>query len=167
MEISCLINQSLPYSATELSYLTAEEQTVMSFLEWLCFSARHKHLYIITLKDKHYFMGIQIAKIMQRETSNLYRFLRSKVELVRASSAQVRWINSLNFEFMVPTHSITFIPLQETLIYLEKCKFTLFFHSKLALTFLDYKNLKRSNKVTTPIPHCSILPYIPDVRLML
>ena len=123
MDVANLLSStSVSSNTSTTSYpLTELQESMLDFLQRSFLSSYHHNLAIIQIESERFLLGIQLAKLLRRETSNLYRSLkRARIPLVRASSDQVRWINSLNLCFVQKTHSITFIPLRETIDYLTE-----------------------------------------------
>ena len=62
-----------------------------------------------------YFIGVQIARLLKRQTFNMYRSMKSKrIRVVRASPDQIKFLLKLG---VVPrnTHSVTLVPYQDGL----------------------------------------------------
>lgn len=119
MDIPCLLNNTSPFSDPVLAYLTDEQGRALEFLENACQIMLDEHLTIIELEGSHYLIGIQLAKLIKSETSNMYRALkRMGFNTRRATPDQIHWINTLRLPLVGVTHSITFIKLQEALSYL-------------------------------------------------
>lgn len=121
MEVSALLNDSDSCAHKELSYLTTEELTIL-----YCVSHRFSYMFdcelrIVEVEGQHYLIGVQISRLLQRETSNIYRSLkRAGIAIRRASSNQVCWLNSLDLGFVNGTHSVTFIPIRGALHYVNR-----------------------------------------------
>lgn len=125
MDISHIVNNSPPYSGTALSYLTDDQQRVLNFLECVCKSICKENLTVVNIEGVHYLIGAQIAKLIKAATSNIYRSLRRMgIDTLRASPSQVHEINTLELPLVGVTHSITFIKIDDALIYVIKCKLT-------------------------------------------
>lgn len=126
MEVANLLQASEPPSSdsskTASDYpLSDQQENMLDFLQRSFLSAHGNYLAVIQIENARYLLGVQLAKLLRRETSNLYRSLkRSGISLQRASSDQVRWINSLNLCFVQKTHSITFVPLREAIDFLTE-----------------------------------------------
>lgn len=112
---------SSPASQEQQLYETLSHQQKMTLdLMQQTFRVEHGHsISIVKLDHGYYFIGIQLAKLLKRETSNLYRsFKRHGIELQRATTNQLQWLNSLNIIHVNKTHSVTFVPFLPTLDYL-------------------------------------------------
>jgi len=122
MEVASLLQSSNSSSQSALDYpLSDQQENMLDFLQRSFLSAYDNYLAVIQIENMRYLLGVQLAKLLRRETSNLYRSLkRSGIILQRASSDQVRWINSLNLCFVQKTHSITFVPLREAIDFLTE-----------------------------------------------
>ena len=66
-----------------------------------------------------FFIGVQIAALLEKEPSNIYRSLkRAGIGVDRASPAVVAWINTFGFVHINKTQSITLVPVDRFLNYL-------------------------------------------------
>lgn len=152
MDVANLLSStSVSSNTSTTSYpLTELQESMLDFLQRSFLSSYHHNLAIIQIESERFLLGIQLAKLLRRETSNLYRSLkRARIPLVRASSDQVRWINSLNLCFVQKTHSITFIPLRETIDYLTE----------------EFRRRKSSKPETPYTPNCSKILETPKRQL--
>jgi len=121
MDIPYLLNSNPSSDDTFFSYLTVEQKCNLEFLEYACKRLFESHLTIVDIKGTHYVIGLQIAKLIKNETSNLYRSLkRMGFDILRATPDQVRYINALKLPLISVSHSITFIKLKEILTYLNQ-----------------------------------------------
>lgn len=119
MEVSALLNP-LPYGDTALSYLDPEDQIMLRCISDRFFSVFHDALCVVEIDGQHYFIGIQISKMLHRETSNTYRSMkRAGIVVRRASPNEVRNLNVLNLCCVNKTHSVTFVPLRAALRYVN------------------------------------------------
>jgi len=48
---------------------------------------------VVSIRDKKYLIGVQVAKLLNRETFNLYRSMKVKsIEVIRADPTQLEWL---------------------------------------------------------------------------
>jgi len=75
---------------------------------------------ILGLKGIQYMIGVQISKVLQRETFNLYRsFKLKKIPFIRATTSQIDYLIEVG---AVPgsTHSITLVPIESGIPYVQE-----------------------------------------------
>jgi len=78
------------------------------------------HLDVLTTQAGSYFVGVQMSKVLQRETFNLYRsFKLKKIPFLRASTPEIEFLIEVG---AVPgsTHSITLVPVDLAVPYIEE-----------------------------------------------
>lgn len=78
-----------------------------------------KNVSVITIEDRKYLIGVQVAKLLKRETFNLYRSMKVKgIEIIRAVSDQVEYLMRVN-AVKRGTRSVTLIAYQPTVEFVE------------------------------------------------
>jgi len=78
-----------------------------------------KNVSVITIEDRKYLIGVQVAKLLKRETFNLYRSMKVKgIEIIRAVSEQVEYLMRVN-AVKRGTRSVTLIAYQPTVEFVE------------------------------------------------
>ena len=126
MDIRSLLNGSTenPYLTRVGSHeglLSIENSFVLHLMDctfMLLPDSRGRKLDKVLMNDSFYFIGVQIAHLLKRETYNLYRTLKKHgVHCVKATTLQVQYLNSQNLPFVSKVHSVTLIPLHESLDY--------------------------------------------------
>lgn len=101
--------------------LSSEQSNMLYFINNAFLSNYKEPLTIIEIDGSYYLIGIQIAKFLNKQTSNFYRSLkRNGVEYMRASLEQVRFINTLALCFVRNTQSITLLPFKQCIDYIIK-----------------------------------------------
>jgi hypothetical protein len=79
-----------------------------------------KKMSVLTIDNKKYLIGVQIAHLLQRETYNLYRSMKVKnLTIARASPEQVDYLLKTNV-VKPGTRSITFVPIDQGLSYINE-----------------------------------------------
>jgi len=78
-----------------------------------------KNLSIILIEDRKYLIGVQVAKLLKRETFNLYRSMKVKgIEIIRAVSDQVEYLMRVG-AVKRGTRSVTLIAYDPTMEFVE------------------------------------------------
>lgn len=78
-----------------------------------------KNLSVVIIEERKYLIGVQIAKLLKRETFNLYRSMKVKgIEIVRAVSEQVEFLMRVN-AVKRGTRSVTLISYEPTVEFVE------------------------------------------------
>lgn len=96
----------------EASTLHCRQEFTLYCLSQFFSSTFNQQLTVVELQGVYYLLGVQVAKLTGRCTSNLYRSLkRQGVQVKRASSNLVRFLNSHRLPFAQAAHSITLVPL--------------------------------------------------------
>ncbi len=86
-----------------------------------------KSMSVLTVADKEYLIGVQIAQLLKRETFNLYRSLKIKgIDVLRAENEQVDYLVNCN-SIKRGTHSVTLVPFDDGLNFVSgmrsSCRF--------------------------------------------
>jgi len=78
-----------------------------------------KNISVVTIGDRKYLIGVQIAKLLKRETFNLYRSMKVKgIEIIRAVSDQVEYLMRVS-AVKRGTRSVTLIAYDPTVEFVE------------------------------------------------
>lgn len=78
-----------------------------------------KNLSVVLIEERKFLIGVQIAKLLKRETFNLYRSMKVKgIEIVRAVSEQVEFLMRVN-AVKRGTRSVTLISYEPTVEFVE------------------------------------------------
>jgi len=78
-----------------------------------------KNVSIIVIESRKYLIGVQVAKLLKRETFNLYRSMKVKgIEIIRAVSEQVEFLMRVN-AVKRGTRSVTLIAYDPTVEFVE------------------------------------------------
>jgi len=78
-----------------------------------------KNISVVLIEDRKYLIGVQVAKLLKRETFNLYRSMKVKgIEIIRAVSEQVEYLMRVN-AVKRGTRSVTLIAYQPTVEFVE------------------------------------------------
>jgi hypothetical protein len=81
---------------------------------------RGKRMNVVLLNEKTYFLGVEIAKLLQRETYNLYRSLHCKgIPCYRATPVQVDYMLKAQI-LKYGSRSATLVPVDKVMPYIEE-----------------------------------------------
>eukprot|EP01102_Stenamoeba_stenopodia_P009817 TRINITY_DN290_c0_g1_i4.p1 TRINITY_DN290_c0_g1~~TRINITY_DN290_c0_g1_i4.p1 ORF type:complete len:402 (-),score=89.65 TRINITY_DN290_c0_g1_i4:101-1219(-) len=79
-----------------------------------------KKMSVLTMNDKKWLIGVQMAQLLQRETYNLYRSMKVKyIAVQRATPDQVDFLVKTNV-VKPGTRSITFVPFEPAIAYISE-----------------------------------------------
>jgi len=79
-----------------------------------------KNMSVLTLGDREFLIGVQIAQLLKRETFNLYRSLKIKgIDVIRAANEQVDYLVNCN-SIKRGTHSVTLVPYEDGVAFVSE-----------------------------------------------
>jgi len=79
--------------ATTVLTNKSEEQTTPNVWKHNKENLFGKSFSVVYIKEKKYLIGVQVAKLLNRETFNLYRSMKVKaIEVIRADPTQLEWL---------------------------------------------------------------------------
>merc|ERR1712063_56051 len=106
----------------------------------------YKKLTVVTIDNKRYLIGVQLATLLQRETFNMYRSMKIKnINIQRATPEIVAFLIKST---AVPTgtHSVTLVPYEDGLYFVADIK------AKKQKKFVDFTAIEKKKKKSLFFP---------------
>ena len=139
--------------------LSPRQRHIFEAVQTECMQETGEHVAVVQADNQYFLLGMQIARLLKKETSNLYRSLkRANIALRKVSLDQVCWVTSGRLRQVKKIHSVILIPVADALDHFSSGNFSLkplSCHFSVGLSSPSLRNSNNDEKSSSTRKHAS------------